>query len=418
MKISTERTLIIITITICFLFVTSAFLYLKFKPPLTQQISSLEDGLKEIIDEYITKEEYDEGIDYLESLKKGKDKKSLALINHYLSHLRYNRLNKLSTASKWQEYHKYKSSYTKNILTETETVLENLPQTKYALEAQFLRCLAYKTLAMDAEEEEEFDKFKESLSQYCNNNKEYNIIKEYALRLYGNNNLPKIKELDEIYLRYLQKYLSEDKVKIELKVYADTFLKEEKYHASSLTYDKYIKLVFKQESQEDATLSLKEIIENYIKVEQFDLARKYAKLAITKYPQSTLIDYFQLKLARSFFELKKPEQAKRIYYRSLEEYPDSKYKENILQQLAEEIMIYSFEDRDKAVNEIKELERYTSIAETEACLLAYIADIYFLDEEYEKALNIYNDTLDKYPDTVLITWIENQIQNCKEGLKD
>ena len=122
-------------------------------------------------------------------------------------------------------------------------------------------------------------------------------------------------------------------------------------------------------------------------------------------------------MAQCYFEMEEPQKSKEIYYKLLDEYPYSVYKEEALEQLADAIKIYYFRNKQLAIEQLKELNKYTSNRESKALFLVRIADIYFLDQQYQKALTTYKNILEKHPDTLHIEWIKYKIEKCKERLK-
>lgn len=102
----------------------------------------------------------------------------------------------------------------------------------------------------------------------------------------------------------------------------------------------------------------------------------------------------------------------------LDEYPYSLYREETITTLADEVAIYGFKDPESAVEEIEGLEEYTSNAKTKFYLLACIANIYFTEDQFQKALTAYQNVLIKYPDAAGISDIKNQIEKCEEKLKE
>ncbi len=419
MKKSTENTFIISTLILCLLIFAGGFLYTRVKSPQKELIvHPSKTELRLIIDNYIQSQQYDEALDYLGNFKKTEDSKLLGLINYYLAKVEYERLNYLSNESKWEQYHRYKKTYLHNILKETDIVLINLPETKYALYAQYLRYGVYNLLYIDVKRDKAFETFKDMLDDYCQSNKEYATVKEYALTLYKDNKIQKAKQLNNIYIKYLKQYLSEDEVKYKLKSYADAVFNQEKYHAAKDIYNEYLELELRGEDELGAQLALKDIIVKYLEQGQFYPAKEFAELAINKYPDSYLSDYFQLKLAQCYFEMEYIDQAKETYYKILDEYPYSGYRQETITTLAEGIMIYSFKNPEFAIEEIEGLKEYTSNAKTKSYLLVCIADIYFLDKQYKKAKEVYSNISDKYPNITSISDIKEQIEKCKEKLKN
>jgi len=151
-----------------------------------------------------------------------------------------------------------------------------------------------------------------------------------------------------------------------------------------------------------------------MEAEQFTQAREFAELAINSYPNSNLEDYFQLQLALCLFETKEVRKSKEIYCRLLNEYPDSKYKDEALCQLLDEVKFYSYRNRQAALDEINNLKKYTTNSTTKAYLIITTAETYYLDGQYDKAIDKYNLLLDTYPESVSILHAQKRIKECKE----
>jgi tetratricopeptide (TPR) repeat protein len=420
MKKSTEYTLVISSIIFCLLIFAGGFLYthLKSKPSLEAPVYyPSKAGLKLTVANCLRDHQYSEVLSYLEGLTKTKDSQLLGQVNYCLAKVKYQRLNYLAGQSRWDEYHEYRKPYLSNILKETDLVLTALPATEEALEAGFLRYWVYESLYIDLRRDEAFADFKDQLDKYCQDNKEYAIIKEYALRLYQENKIQLAKELNSLYLRYLNQYLEPERIKYRLKSYANEVFEGGRHYAAKEIYHDYLKLQLKEDDDLGSQLAFKETIDKYLDKDRFWQAKEFAEMAVANYPQGYLSDYFQLKLAYSYFEMDEPEKSKKLYYKLLAEDPDSSYREETITTLAEEVMIYSFRDPEAAIEEIKGLQEYASDRETRASLLFYIADIYFLEDQFQEALIAYQDILTRYPDTNLILAAQNQIEKCKEKLK-
>jgi tetratricopeptide (TPR) repeat protein len=121
-----------------------------------------------------------------------------------------------------------------------------------------------------------------------------------------------------------------------------------------------------------------------------------------------------LQLALCLFETKEVRKSKEIYYRLLNEYPDTKYKDEALCQLLDEVKFYSYRDRPAALKEIESLKKYTTNSITKAYLIITTAETYYLDGQYDKAIDKYNLLLDTYPESVLVLHAEKKIKECKE----
>jgi len=418
MKKSTEYTLVILTLIVCLLIFAGGFLYIRLKLEPFQEVPICypsKTELRLVINNYLKNHRYSEALDYLKNLTKTEDTELLGLISYYLAKVKYERLNYLASQSKWDNFHKYKEIYLSDILKHTEVILTNLPKTEYTIEAYFLRYWVYRLKGIDVKKKEVFEAFKDELNNYCKDNKEYTIIKEYALRLYKNNRIQKAKQLTNMYLKYLKEYLPQDDFEYKLKTYADSVFAQGNYYSARDIYKEYLKT---EQDKISAQLALKGIINQYLNKKEYARAEEFAQLAVNKYSKGIYSDYFQLKLAHCYFEMGKEEKAKEIYYKLLEEYPCSPYREEALEQLADVIMIYSFRDREAAVKELKQLNKYTNSKELKAIFLGKIADVYFLDEQYQKALNVYNALLNEYPNTNLILDAQNQIEKCKQRLKN
>jgi hypothetical protein len=421
MKKSTEYTLVISSIIFCLLIFAGGFLYthLKSKPSLEAPVYyPSKAGLKLTVANCLRDHQYSEVLSYLEGLTKTKDSQLLGQVNYCLAKVKYQRLNYLAGQSRWDEYHEYRKPYLSNILKETDLVLTALPATEEALEAGFLRYWVYESLYIDLRRDEAFADFKDQLDKYCQDNKEYAIIKEYALRLYQENKIQLAKELNSLYLRYLNQYLEPERIKYRLKSYANEVFEGGRHYAAKEIYHDYLKLQLKEDDDLGSQLAFKETIDKYLDKDRFWQAKEFAEMAVANYPQGYLSDYFQLKLAYSYFEMDEPEKSKKLYYKLLEEYPYSEHREEVLEQLVEAIKICSFRDAETAVEELKQLNEYASNKELKALLLVKTADVYFLDEEYQKAQNIYRNILDNYPDTLHREWIEYKIEKSKEKLKN
>ena len=419
MKKSAEITLIISTLIVCLLIFAGGFLYLRHIIPQEKIIIfPTEIELQQAIDNYIQNHQYDDSLAYLSDFLKTKDSKQLGLVNYYLAQTKYQRLNYLSAESRWDQYHLYNDAYLEEILEETDITLTTLPKTKYALSAHFLRYWTYDQLYLEPKRDETFKIFKKMLNNYSQNDKEFALSKDYALMLYEDNDLQNAKEISGMYIQYLAQNLPREKLILELKSYADAIFEQGKHRVAMDIYMQYLKLKINQKDELAATLAIKDILIKYMEAEQFTEAREFAELAINTYPNNNLEDYFQLQLALCLFETKEVRKSKEIYCRLLNEYPDSKYRKEVLEKLADAIKIYYFRNKQLAIEELEQLNKYTSNRELKTLFLVRIADIFFLDKEYQKAQDAYKNILETYPDTFHRVWIKNKIDKCKQNLKN
>ncbi len=403
MKKSTEITFIISTLIVCLLIFAGGFLYLKHTLPQEKLILfPTEIELQHTMDNYIQNHQYDDSLAYLSDFLKTKDSKQLGLVNYYLAQTKYQRLNYLSAESRWDQYHLYNDAYLEEILEETDITLTTLPKTKYALSAHFLRYWTYDQLYLEPKRDETFKIFKKMLNNYCQNDKEFALSKDYALMLYEDNDLQNAKEISGMYIQYLAQNLPREKLILELKSYADAIFEQGKHRVAMDIYMQYLGLKLSQKDELGANLAIKDILVKYMGAEQFTQAREFAELAINSYPNSNLEDYFQLQLALCLFETKEVRKSKEIYCRLLNEYPDSKYKDEALCQLLDEVKFYSYRNRQAALDEINNLKKYTTNSTTKAYLIITTAETYYLDGQYDKAIDKYNLLLDIYPESVSI----------------
>jgi tetratricopeptide (TPR) repeat protein len=252
------------------------------------------------------------------------------------------------------------------------------------------------------------------LFQYCKKTNDYTLAKNYALTLYEDNDLLRAKEINDIYITYIEENLPIDQLALELKSYADSILSQGKDRTAVSLHKQYLEIKFDQEDEDKTTQEIKDILDKYIKAKQFYMAREFAELALNKYPNCKLEDYFQLQLALCLFETKEVRKSKGIYYKILDEYPDSKYRSEALCQLLDEVKFYSYRDRQAALEEIESLKKYATNPITKAYLIITTAETYYLDKQYNKAINEYNLLLDTYPESVLALHAEKRIKECKE----
>jgi tetratricopeptide (TPR) repeat protein len=415
MKKSTEITLIISTLIVCLAIFVGGFLYLKHIIPQEKLlIFPTETELQQIIDKYIQNHQYDDSLAYLSDFLKTKDNKQLGLVNYYLALTKYQRLNYLSEGSMWEQYHAYNDIYLKDILDETNITLISLSKTEYALSAQYLKYWVYNQLYLKPKKKESFETFIDMLNNYCQDNKECVIAKDYALMLYENNDLQNAKEIGNLYIKYLNQNLPHNTLMTELKLYANAIFDQGKHRIAMDIYMQYLGLKINQDDESAAILATKDVLIKYMEAEQFTEAREFAELAMDSYPNSNLEDYFQLQLALCLFETKEVRKSKEIYYRLLNEYPDTKYKDEALCQLLDEVKFYSYRDRPAALKEIESLKKYTTNSITKAYLIITTAETYYLDGQYDKAIDKYNLLLDTYPESVLVLHAEKKIKECKE----
>ena len=415
MKKSTEITFIISTLIVCLLIFAGGFLYLRHIIPQEKIIIfPTEIELQQAIDNYIQNHQYDDSLAYLSDFIETKDNNQLGLVNYYLAQTKYQRLNYLSAESRWDQYHLYNDAYLEEILEETDITLTTLPKTKYALSAHFLRYWTYDQLYLEPKRDETFKIFKKMLNNYCQNDKEFALSKDYALMLYEDNDLQNAKEISGMYIQYLAQNLPREKLILELKSYADAIFEQGKHRVAMDIYMQYLGLKLSQKDELGANLAIKNILVKYMGAEQFTQAREFAELAINSYPNSNLEDYFQLQLALCLFETKEVRKSKEIYCRLLNEYPDSKYKDEALCQLLDEVKFYSYRNRQAALDEINNLKKYTTNSTTKAYLIITTAETYYLDGQYDKAIDKYNLLLDTYPESVSILHAQKRIKECKE----
>lgn len=374
-----------------------------------------------LLSQFKTQEAFNDEIEKIKKeIQSGRPSNNKAYLFYYLAVIRVTQTRQIKQKGdieSFRQYLKLNDKYYEEALNYLNKALKLSPPKEIEIESYLLKLIIYKEQFDSDGVEVTLKELAQKLNEYSEKPEEkMNKINQIAkeLRKAG---------LDEYALKLHAKFISimnqEERESFlnNLKVEAKTELTKGNIAEAMLLYEQYLDLAKKYLPKEKLPEIYKEIADDYFNAGQYAPASKYYALIIKDYPKFSKIEDCQFNLAQSYSQLKKPDEAIEAYQKFLENFPHSKKKNRVIENLAKLYYIYSFRNPYFAIDNIKNLiEKYPEFDKIDV-LQRYIADIYFNTGDYELAIGKYKNFLETYKDSPLVLYIKMRLKEAEKYLK-
>ncbi len=338
-------------------------------------------------------------------LDKFKDKKDLDLYLKFYSGVnRFLQLKFLEQSQKWDEYFDKGNEYRKEVNDNLKTVIDSLKCADvYALEAKRYLWQLHKDM-QDSFAEPALNDLMVCLNEYAKQAKDLRVVKDIAKAL--SDNEQKGQAL-EAYKLYSQRIVNSSLTDSEIQNAAYSFYKEGNLELSKAIYDIFIDKVVKSYHKEKLQLELVALAKqfSYNKKGGFDgnYAEKIFKVIVEKIGQDVFDEELYFTRAVNLEKLKEFGQAKDVYLKLLEKFPQTKYADLANYKIAM-IIVYSERNAKAGLSEMMKLAVQEKIS---AQVIAAMYQVGLLNQwsgDSDKAKEYYTKAVDSakddYKDTI------------------
>lgn len=171
----------------------------------------------------------------------------------------------------------------------------------------------------------------------------------------------------------------------------------------------YRQFIFLSKSEQLIYESEKNVAEIlFTKVEDYSAALDQYKRILDNYPKSSERDFFEFRVAKSYYGLLNFKRAIDVYRELIAHFPASEFTPEARYQIAN--TLYTNGDCDGAIRVFNEVLQYHPDSKQSVFAKFGIGNCYEEQEKYDQALAIYNEILDKHPSRSVV---ESKIERLK-----
>jgi TolA-binding protein len=378
-----------------------------FAQPVVEKTNSCcPDNLAEAQSKYLSGNQFNEFIDFLNNFK-DKDQATQPYLDYCKANTRYLQLKYLEEKQSWDDYFANGNTYRDQIVENAQKVIN---------QADSANCLKVKSRLLlwqfhydqqDAFMQQALEDLVTEVNVYAKGSAGLDLIKEVADKLLANQEKSKARQ---IYKLYIDGLVAQKMTAVQLKAVAAGFYKQGNLELAQNIYDNYVEEISKALSPEKLVAELFELASLFVykPAGLFDMA--YAEKIYAKIEALGQKDAFnQETIYLRAFNLEKMnayQDAQKIYLQLTQVYPDTKYFDEAIYKVAM-INTYALADINTARKYFDLLSAKTVFSPQVICAFYQLGLLAQWEGNLVKAKDYYDlllkNTQDKYPSIVAKT---------------